>query len=467
MTSPPDALPVAVGSRRLRVWALGLALIGLAPVVGAFANNFHDWPAFWSAGATAGSLDLVDSARHLAWQRAHGLPEAFFAYPAGSAWLFAPFAALPLAVGFIVHGLVMLGLAVGAGWLAAPIVGLDRRVAVLGVIAFAPVSASIVVGQNGPLGLLLAVVAIGGLATGRPAVTGVAVGLLLYKPTFAAPLLGLLILRRRWAELAIVALVGGVWYIAGVVAAGGDWLWPGAWLAGLRGYLDADFAGNADKAVSLPGLLVRLGVRDVVPALAGLALVAVGLPRLVRAPLLEAAVGACLLGVAVSPHAWGYDAALVVPFLLWLLAGHGPLGGTARSRILGAAYLLGPLWLVSRQTGVSAVAIVVLGLVVVWLVGPAVVRRAVPWHDAAMDKLNREQRRQAKFGGRRADDKAAWPTSQPNPAFGGGEAPDDAKAGRPDQDETKMTGTGTGGATESPDRMPEHEGTHGSNSAKG
>lgn len=467
MSAPLEAISSAIGTRRLRVWAVGLALIGLAPVVGAFAYGFHDWPAFWSAGATAGSPDLVDSARHLAWQRAHGLPEAFFAYPAGSAWLFAPFAALPLAAGFIVHGLVMLGLAVGAGWVAAPVVGLDRRMAVLAVIAFAPVGASVVVGQNGPLGLFLAVVAIGGLVTGRPAVTGVAVGLLLYKPTFAAPLVGLLLLRRRWTELAIVAGAGGLWYVAGVVAAGGDWLWPGSWLAGLRGYLDADFAGNADKAVSLPGLLVRTGVPAILPVLAGAGLVAVALPRLARAPLLEAGVGACLVGVAVSPHAWGYDAALAVPFLLWLLAGHGPLDVSARTGIVVAAYLLGPLWLVSRQTGVSAVALIVLGLVAVWLAGPAVVRRAVPWHDAAMDKLNREQRRQEKFGRGRSDDKAAWPTSQPNPAFGGGDAPDEAQAGRPDQDETKMTGTGTGGATESPDRMPEHEGTHGSNSAKG
>ncbi len=84
-----------------------------------------------------------------------------------------------------------------------------------------------------------------------------------------------------------------------------------------------------------------------------------------------------------------------------------------------------------------------------------------------MDKQNREQRRQAKFGGGRAKKHGGWPTDEPNPVFGGSEAPEEAIAGRPDQDQTKMTGTGTGGATESPDRMPEHEGTHGGNSAKG
>jgi hypothetical protein len=362
-----EPLSLNIPPGRLRAWAIGLALIGLAPVVGAFTAGLHDWPAFWSAGATAGTPDLVDATRHLAWQRAHGLPEAFFAYPAGSAWLFAPFAWLPMMAAFVIHGLLMLAAAIAAGWVAAPVFGLDRRVSVLAVLAFAPVTASVVLGQNGALGLLLAVVAIVGLVTGRPLLAGVAIGLLLYKPTFAIALIGLLLLRGRWRELLVVAVVGALWYVAGVAAAGGDWLWPNPWLTGLQGYLDLDFAGNADKAVSLPGLLARLGLPSLVPIVAAMALVAVSLPRLARAPMLEAASVACLLGVAVSPHAWAYDAAFAVPFLLWLLAGHGPLGTSARTTVIVAVYFLAPFWLVSRQTVVSAVAIVVLGLVAVWL----------------------------------------------------------------------------------------------------
>ncbi len=365
--APRPAALLGIAPGRLRLWAVGLVLIGLAPIVGAFAFGYHDWPAFWSAGATAGSADLVDSARHVAWQQSHGLPEAFFAYPAGSAWLFAPFAWLPLDVGFVGHGLLMLAAAVGAGVMAAPLFGLERRVSILAVLAFAPVTASITLGQNGPLGLLLALVAVAGLVGHRPLATGLAVGLLLYKPTYAVPLIGLLVLRRRWTELAVVAVVGVGWYLAGVLAAGGDWVWPAAWLSGLGGYLDADFAGNADKAVSLPGLVARLGLPSAAPIVAAVVVVAASIPRLARAPILEAAVAACLIGVAVSPHAWGYDAALIVPFLLWLLAGHGPLAEPGRTRVIVAAYLVGPLWLVSPQTGVSAVAGIVLGLLAVWL----------------------------------------------------------------------------------------------------
>lgn len=359
-----------VAPARLRLWAIALVGIGLAPVVGAFAYHYHDWPAFWSAGGTVGTADLVDPARHHAWQFAHGLPAAFFAYPPGSAWLFWPFSLVSLPMAFVVHGLLMVGLAAWAGWVAGPVYGLDRRAAVLATLAWAPVTASVVLGQNGPLGLLLAVVAVAGLAGGRALPTGLAIGLLLYKPTFAAPLVGLLLLRRRWAELGIVLVAGGGWYLAGVAAAAGDWAWPLDWADGLRGYVEADFAGNADKAVSLPGLVARVpGLPGWVAVAGGAALVAVALPRLIRAPILEAASAACLVGVAVSPHAWGYDAALVVPFLLWLLSTRGRrvLDEPWRTRLIVGAYAVAPLWLVSRQTIVSVVAIVVLGLTALWL----------------------------------------------------------------------------------------------------
>ncbi len=364
------ASPIRIAPARLRLWALALAGIGLAPVVGAFAFDYHDWPAFWSAGATAGTVDLVDPARHHAWQLAHGLPAAFFAYPPGSAWLFWPFSLLPLPLGFVVHGLLMLAAAVAAGWLAAPIYGLDRRLAILATLAWAPVTASVVLGQNGPLGLLLAIAAIAALVRGQAGPAGLAIGLLLYKPTFAAPWVGLLILRRRWTELGIVTIAAGAWYLGGVAASAGDWSWPLAWVDGLRTYVEADFAGNADKAVSLPGLVARVpGLPGWLPILAGAAVVAVAIPRLVRAPMLEAASAACLVGVATSPHAWGYDAALVVPFLLWLLGEHGraALAEPWRTRLIVAAYVLAPLWLVSRQTVVSVLAVLVLGLVVLWL----------------------------------------------------------------------------------------------------
>lgn len=69
-------------------------------------------------------------------------------------------------------------------------------------------------------------------------------------------------------------------------------------------------------------------------------------------------------------------------------------------------------------------------------------------------KKNREQRRDEEFG---RDDQPAmiqspW-TSDDVPA-------NESVAGRPDQDQTHLTGAGTGGATESGDRVRHREGFH-------
>ena len=84
----------------------------------------------------------------------------------------------------------------------------------------------------------------------------------------------------------------------------------------------------------------------------------------------------------------------------------------------------------------------------------------------AKAKENREQRRRQQFGGHRATNEAGWPASSPNPVFGGQPAPDDAEAGRPDQDQAEATGAGSGGATEGSQRVVRHSATHASNTQK-
>ena len=87
-------------------------------------------------------------------------------------------------------------------------------------------------------------------------------------------------------------------------------------------------------------------------------------------------------------------------------------------------------------------------------------------------QLNREQRRREKFGraGRvsQHDQIDPWPQSETNPALNTVAAGDQAAhTGTPDQDVTHQTGPGTGGATETADRIPEHEGQRPKKSAKG
>ncbi len=369
----PEKMGVAqalrLGAGRVRLWGIGLFVMGVVPIIGAPLNHWHDWSAIWAAGATVGGTDLVDAGRHVAWQEAHQLPAAFWAYPPASAWLFWPLAQLPIDISFWVEtGLMVLCLA-AAGALAARVYGLTPELAILASLAWAPSTASIVTGQNAPFALLLAMVAIWGLASGRPWVAGLAAGLLWYKPTLALGFVGLFLVRARWRELAVVLAAGGVAFLLSVAASGGDWGWLSVWLDGARTWLPADAARNADKAISLPGLIGRLplpgGVATLLPLAGGAALALAAVPGLRRAPIAEAAAAACLIGLAAGPRSWGYDAALVFPFMCWVLA--GGLSEPSRTRVIVAAYLGSLLWLFSWLTQLSAVAVVVLAAAAWWI----------------------------------------------------------------------------------------------------
>jgi hypothetical protein len=258
----------------------------------------------------------------------------------------------------------MIACIAAAGLIAARVYGLTPELAILAAFAWAPTTASVVLGQNVPFALLLAMVAIWALATDRPWLAGLAVGLLWYKPTLALGFVALFAIRGRWRELGVALAAAGVAFLLSVAAAGGDWNWLATWLDGARAWLPADAAANADKAISLPGLLGRLPVPWVVPVLGGAALAVAAVPGLRRAGIVEAASAACLVGLAAGPRTWGYEAALAFPFICWALG--GGVGEPWRTRLLALAYLLGPLWFFSSVTRLSAIAVVVLTASMLW-----------------------------------------------------------------------------------------------------
>ena len=367
--------PVPLPAKRVRLWAVAVATIGLVPIDTAFINGGADWPAFWAAGATVGTADLVDPARHIAWQQAHGVAQVNWPYPPAVAYLFAPFAPLPIWLGFVIHALIMLALVAAAGLLAARIFDLSPDVAVLAAFAWTPSTAGAVMGQNAPLAVVLALWAIDALRRDRSIEVGLACGLLMYKPTLALPLLGLLLLRGRWRALLVAGGVVIAGYLISVPAAAGDWGWPVAWWNGLQPWLANDLVGNANKAVSVPGLLGRIpGMPSWLPTLCAGAIVLLALRGLRRAPIVEAGAAACLLALAVGPRVWGYEAGLMLPILAWAIA--GGLSEPWRTRLVFLAIPMGLFWLVSVYTVVSGVALVVIGATMMWLwrwrpLGPA------------------------------------------------------------------------------------------------
>ena len=113
----------------------------------------------------------------------------------------------------------------------------------------------------------------------------------------------------------------GLHYLAGVLATGGQLDWPLQWLDSVSAYQEADFRANGWQAISLPALGTRLELATGLPGLAllgylvGLAIIVACLPALRRLPLLDAVALAAALGLLVSPHAWVYDATLLLPAL--------------------------------------------------------------------------------------------------------------------------------------------------------
>jgi len=345
---------------RLVFWGWsGAVALAMASAAGwSIRHGAGDWRVFAAAGSLAGTHALIDPPE--AWQ--------IFVYLPGAAWAFVPVARMPLAVSFVINAVCMLACAVAAGAVAARTYGLSRALGIGVFVLWAPVVyAAAIIGQNAPFGLLLAQLTIAGIARSSFALTALPLGLLLYKPTYALPLIGVLLLRARWREVGAVAAIGAGWYVVSAAATGGDWRWPAEWIALIARYAPGDLSVNGAFVMSLPGLLARAGAGvAAIVAIAALGALAVAF-AVCRAGAVEAASAACLAGVALSPHALAYDAALALPMIAWTAA---RLSEPARTRFLLALFTLAPLFFVSPLLRFDPLALVVIGGTCAWLYVP-------------------------------------------------------------------------------------------------
>ncbi len=339
----------------LWAWSSAFAALVACAAPWSIAHRGGDWQVFVAAGTRVGTRALLEPPQ--AWQ-------AFFYLP-GSAWALIPFASLPLAASFVVNAVLMLACAVAAGLVAARTYALPRATAVATFALWSPVVyAAAIIGQNAPFGLLLAQLSIAGMATRSVALTAIPIGLLCYKPTYAIPLIAVLMLRGRLRELSVVSAIAVVWYVLSVAAAGGDWGWAATWLRLLAHYASGDLGVNGAFAVGIPALLARAGI-GVPFAVVFTALVAGAVAVAVRRTTpVEAASSACLAGLALSPHAWAYDAVLALPMIGFTAAA---LSEPNRTRLLLALAIVGPLLFVSPQLHFDPLAVVVVGGTFGWL----------------------------------------------------------------------------------------------------
>ncbi|MGA2512501.1 MAG: glycosyltransferase 87 family protein [Candidatus Limnocylindrales bacterium] len=308
----------------------------------------------------------MDSRLHTAWQVAHGLPGDYWRYPPAFAYPYWPASLLPIGLGFAINAVVMLAMLALAGLLLSRIFDLPRGLTLRLAFAWTPALAPVDMGQNTTLAVVLALWAIDALRRDSQIEAGLAGGLLMYKPELGLPLLGLLVLRRRWRSVSIASLVIAVGYVLSVAAAAGDWLWPVGWWSGIQSWLAGDLAFNADKTISIPGLIGRVpGVPWWLPYLAGAAIVLLALRGLVRAPIVEAASAVCLLTLVAGPRVWSYEAGLMLPVVAWAIA--GGLAEPWRTRLVFLAVPMSLLWIVSPVTIVSGVAVITSAAMAMWL----------------------------------------------------------------------------------------------------
>lgn len=344
-----------VSADRIRLYGGALVAIGFCAAL--IAPMWHlDWIVFRAGGAAAGTASLLQPPGGTAYP---------FAYPPAVAWLFYPAAHLPIDLGFDLNALLMLAMCAVAGVLGSRVYGLPIGFALLATFAWVPATQAGFLGQFTPVGLVLSLVAIGGISRGNQLMSGLAAGLLLYKPPDAIALWLLLIVRRQWRAVGVAAGIGLLWYIASVAATGGDWAWPVHYLGLLSAYYSTDFARNVLKVVSLPGLLLAARLPSLAAIIAGVALLAAAAARFAKIPALEAASMAPLVGLAASPHAYMYETVLVLPALFYTMT---HVVEPWRTRTIVAAYTIAPLWVLGPWIRFDPLAIVVVGGSALWLV---------------------------------------------------------------------------------------------------
>lgn len=386
MTAAPPGWRGIWGARRIRLWLGAAILAAWLPLLGVGLRGWLDFSAFYAAGALAFTPGLASLETVVRFQAAHGLPITPWVYPAGLALLYVPFSWLPYGLAAPLHVVLEVGALVAAAWIGGPLFGITRRCALLGVFAWAPAAAGVVSGQNTALALLLVVLVAWALRRGRPWLGGLAVGLLAYKPQLAAPHAGLLAWRGAWAALPVLAALVGAHYLLGVLATGGAWGWPGDWLTTLGAYAREDLVANGWQAVSLPTLGARLDLvarPDLVPRpdlapgppsmtlaslpwlmLAGYVIggviVLAALPALRAWPAERAVALAAAVGLVVSPHAFVYDATLLLPAIALFAAASSARGWPWPDRwLLAGGYGLALLWPLGGVVGFVPLVVVV------------------------------------------------------------------------------------------------------------
>lgn len=343
-----------------------------------------DYPAFYAAGTLVndGRIDeLYDPGAQAEVQDTLlGSDDGYlsFAYAPHVAAAYAPLAKLPYRTSYVVHTLLMAGALGLALHLLRPLVSIVDRwftLVLAAIITSYPMFMAIGGGQNTALTFLLLAAVWRALADDREALAGVAAAVLLFRPQYAIPVIGLLLLGRHHRAVA-VALAGSVLiFLANAAILG--WSWIGEWTDSVGQFLETNAAANAANSVSTVGFLRALLGTDSPVALAvgaTFTLAVIGVLAWLwwdRSTDLALRMAATATGVVLlSPQALFYDAGLIALTLL-VMVDRDIVGW----RTAALVWVLGFLHFARGVVGADPFALVVIGLFVI-VANHSLVRRS-------------------------------------------------------------------------------------------
>ena len=327
-----------------------------------------DFAAFYAAGSIvlSGDIDdLYDAERQADAQTDLGLDGFLaFAYPPHVAAAYAPLAALDFTVAYAVHTAVMAGAVVLALWLLrdiVPLIGRWKWPLLAASLTFYPLATAVGGGQNTALSILGMAVVWRALHEDREWLAGSAAGLMMFRPQYGIPVVGLMLLARHWeAVVAAVGTVATTW-LATAFVRGTSWL--SDWWAQVVPFVEQDAEVNASNSISILGFLQAAWSADSRPAVIlgalGAAIVVAALMFLWLNPsrfTLANRMGATAIGVLlISPHTMFYDAGLLV------IAGAALMATATRvpARMLAAVWFVSLVHLWSSAFGATPLALVV------------------------------------------------------------------------------------------------------------
>jgi hypothetical protein len=262
----------------------------------------------------------------------------------------------------------VLGVALRLLWPMSSTLSANSLVAFTAAIAFYPLFRAVGGGQNTALTLLAFAVVWKALKEDRETMAGVAVGLLLFRPQYALPLMGLLWLAgRRRASITAAGVGIATWAIT---AAFMGLTWLSDWLAAVAPFVERDAEVNAENSISILGFSQALmGSNPLIVglALSGVIVVVLTLMHLWRNPTkytLATRVGAAAAGsLLISPHTMFYDAGLlVVAALAWLASVDSDEMGSTILRAVALLWVAGLAQLAAPVFGATPLALVVVAV---------------------------------------------------------------------------------------------------------